>query len=83
MPRGHRPNCKKDTRKPRVKEGICSISHCSRPSGVTYYGWPLCDVCFNYYADLETDTLKRILGIRERKSKSTLDTFEEEMFNAD
>jgi hypothetical protein len=83
MPRGHRPNCKKDTRKSRAKDGVCSISKCFRPSAVIYYDWPLCSVCFDYYADLESATLKRILGVREKKPKVTLDSFEEEMFNAD
>lgn len=81
MARGHRPNWRTDTRKPRIKDGICTISHCSRSSGIIYYTAPMCNVCWDYYAELtDGDALKRILGVRI-KPKIILDDFEEEMFS--
>lgn len=80
----HRPNCKKDKRRPRVKPGYCSISNCTRPSALTYYDWPLCDICWDYYAGLNgSGALKGILGVREPKTEVGLEGFEEEMFHAD
>ena len=59
-----KPNWRRDKRKPRPIDGICSISGCRKPSGVTYYIWPLCNEHHDYYADLEAPcVLKKILGI--------------------
>lgn len=81
MSRKHRPSSRRDTRKPRIKEGTCSIANCSRPSSIIYYQYPLCSTCFDYYADLEdASALKRVLGIKE---KASLEDFERDMFDTE
>lgn len=77
----HRPNQKKDKRKPRIKHGVCTIANCSRPSAIIYYDCPLCSTCFDYYSDLDdSGALKRVLGIKEKVPEVILDPFEEDMF---
>jgi hypothetical protein len=81
MAQGHKPNWRTDTRRSRIRDGECTFSHCARSSGVTYYGVPVCDKCFNYYSDLkDNDALKRVLKIRITEPKTELDDFEEDMF---
>lgn len=68
--RGHRPNYRRDSRRRVIQEGRCTINGCDRPSGVTYYGYPLCNACYDYYAsdNLPKNTLKKILKIKEIKA---------------
>jgi hypothetical protein len=66
----HRPNYRRDTRRRVVKAGRCSINGCDRPSGITYYEFPLCNICFDYYASdtIPSTALKRILRIKEKNT---------------
>jgi len=81
MTRGHKPDYQTDRRKPRIKDGICSVFGCSRPSGIIYYIFPMCNRCFDYYADLKDDmAIKRLFRIRVKQAEVELDPVEEALF---
>lgn len=83
-----RGNWKTDTRKSKGQgklydRGECSIAKCRDPSGVIFYGWPLCDGHWGYYAEIGSDftKLKEILKIKKPKpppAEEDWDPFEED-----
>lgn len=80
--KGHRPNHHKDQRKRTTEYGVCSIAGCFRPSGISYYGFCLCNTCYDYYSsdNIPEDALKRVLRIKEtaKKTKRTAEPAEDE-----
>lgn len=59
------PNWRKDSRKSKPVDGVCSITHCKGATVITYYGLGLCAVHEEYYfaEDMPCIRLKDVLRI--------------------
>jgi len=52
------------------KDNKCEISHCRNEVGIFYYDHGICSKCWNKFALLDVDKLKKELNIKEKQNDS-------------